>query len=147
MLYGTVCHTEAKDRGEYPPALKQNSCGVFNDRRPTKICKSSQMEKNRNRTRKRTKSEQREPDRIPAQGEAHGEQRNTGTDVSNRHGGKTFQSNEQSELGSGQTLVPGGICWDVCRPAARTRAIQRPYAYPADAFGRPGSMEEDLYNG
>lgn len=39
MLYGTVCHTEAKDRGEYPPALKQNSCGVFNDRRPTKICK------------------------------------------------------------------------------------------------------------
>lgn len=34
-----MCHTEAKDRGEDPPALKQNSCGVFNDRRPTKICK------------------------------------------------------------------------------------------------------------
>lgn len=34
-----MCHTEAKDRGEDPPALKQNSCGVFNDRRTTKICK------------------------------------------------------------------------------------------------------------
>ena len=34
-----MCHTEAKDRVEDPPALKQNSCGVFNDRRPTKICK------------------------------------------------------------------------------------------------------------
>lgn len=34
-----MCYTEAKDRVEDPPALKQNSCGVFNDRRPTKICK------------------------------------------------------------------------------------------------------------
>lgn len=51
------------------------------------------------------------------------------------------------KLGSGQTLVPGGICWDACRQAARTRAIQRPYACYADAFGRPGGMEEDLYNG
>lgn len=41
----------------------------------------------------------------------------------------------------------GGICWDACRQAARTRAIQRPYACYADAFGRPGGMEEDLYNG
>lgn len=78
---------------------------------------------------------------------SHGEQRNTGTDASNRHDSKTFQSNEQSKLGSGQTLVPGGICWDACRQAARTRAIQRPYACYADAFGRPGGMEEDLYNG
>lgn len=54
---------------------------------------------------------------------------------------------EHVKLGSGQTLVPGGICWDACRQAARTRAIQRPYACYADAFGRPGGMEEDLYNG
>lgn len=60
---------------------------------------------------------------------------------------KLFQSNEQSKLLSGQTVVPGGICWDVCGSAARTRAIQRPYACYADAFGRPGGMEEDLYNG
>lgn len=95
----------------------------------------------------RTKNKQREPGRIPEQGGSHGEQRNTGTDASNRHDSKTFQSNEQSKLGSGQTLVPGGICWDACRQAARTRAIQRPYACYADAFGRPGGMEEDLYNG
>lgn len=43
--------------------------------------------------------------------------------------------------------ICGGICWDACRQAARTRAIQRPYACYADAFGRPGGMEEDLYNG
>lgn len=56
-------------------------------------------------------------------------------------------SNEQSKLGSSQTFIPGGICWDVCGSAARTRAIQRQHAYTADTFGRPGSMEEDLYNG
>lgn len=54
---------------------------------------------------------------------------------------------QELKLGSGQMLVPGGICRDVCGPAARTRAIQRPYACYADAFGRPGGMEEDLYNG
>ena len=39
MLYGTVCHAGAKDRGEDPPVLKLYSCGVFNDRRTTQICK------------------------------------------------------------------------------------------------------------
>lgn len=144
MLYGTVCHTEAKDRGEYPPALKQNSCGVFNDRRPTKICKKFPKWR---KTETEHGNEQREPDRIPEQGEAHGEQRNTVTGVNIIHDSKTFQSNEQSELGAGQKLVPGGICWDVCGSAARTRAIQRPYTCYADAFGRSGGMEEDLYNG
>lgn len=54
------------------------------------------------------------------------------------YGGETYD-------GSGNPS--GGICWDVCGSAARTRAIQRPYTCYADAFGRSGGMEEDLYNG